>query len=298
MKRMVKFFCGLLVLGLALGIGGKAAGGGLYYYKDGHVEPLTWEEWHDRGGWHFGWFGGDRWEPDHLDGMPSVSPAAKDWLDKNEESFRDSVDDVPLSEAERAAIRSVSMDLDSAACVIETGDRLSVATRKARVHVDGSVLKIEAKKPSRPASENPPRVLLTVPQGFRFQEFEIDAGAAAIEIDTISCQEFDLDTGAASVEINSLTAREASLDIGAGWMQAGYLDAQDVGLSCDAGAGDVTLAGRQDDYTLNAECAMGSLTLDGEPFLIGVSDDVSTGHSARNLDAEVGAGTLNLYFAD
>ena len=137
-----------------------------------------------------------------------------------------------------------------------------------------------------------------MPQGFRFQEFEIDAGAAAIEIDTLSCQEFDLDTGAASVEINSLTAREASLDIGAGWMQAGYLDAQDVGLSCGAGAGDVTLAGCQDDYTLNAECAMGSLTLDGEPFLSGLSGDASTGHGARKLDAGVGAGTLNLYFAD
>lgn len=42
MKKLVKISLVILVLGLALGIGGKAAGGQIYTYVNGRIAPVNW----------------------------------------------------------------------------------------------------------------------------------------------------------------------------------------------------------------------------------------------------------------
>lgn len=73
MKKLMKLSLLVLVLGLALSIGGKAAGGRLYSINHGRIQPVDWSairnelhrsrpyfDWYvSRDGLHFGWFDDD-----------------------------------------------------------------------------------------------------------------------------------------------------------------------------------------------------------------------------------------------
>lgn len=144
---------------------------------------------------------------------------------------------------------------------------------RVRFWMDEDTWHIEAVDPSLKNMA----VTIEMPLTRRYDEISIEAETAELHADSLSCREFDLELGAGAATI----AR---------------LDADDTDISCGMGRTDVTLAGTPDDYTIDGECAMGALNLNGKPLLSGIAGSAVSGSGPRQVDAEVGAGAIDLHF--
>lgn len=259
MKLWTKLCVGLLVLGLVLGIGGKAAGGRLYGYADGQIKPLFlllehWHDWDDRID--------DILDPDHHTNTATRIP------------LNDS--GAPPAAVTGLEVTGLKLELAYGNYTLVPGGAYTVSGDTDGVeswfdedrvfHVRG------ADKRLRNSS-----ITIEIPGDVVLDEISIEAGAAMVDIAQLSCREFDLEAGAADVNLD-------------------LLDAYDINLECGAGAVSATLSGSREDYTIEAECAMGSFHLDHEPFLTGLAGEASTGHGPRELDVEVGAGSVEVSF--
>lgn len=149
-------------------------------------------------------------------------------------------------------------------------------------------------------------LIVYIPEGFCFQDVEIEAGAGEMEIDYLQTEELSLDLGAGKTTIHELLVlREADIDSGAGKIEilSGTLKNLDLNqgvghltLCCelignsevDAGIGNVELEllGSLEQYSFKANKGLGPITLNGEELTDGVR--YGNGDCFVKIDGNVG----------
>ena len=293
MKLMVKICAAILVVGLVLGVVGHMAGGQLYAYMDDELMPLRWQSWHDDDGWHFGFMDSqykrwDRWSSnvadhveavveDTMDDVTSHVPFFGGWSfhhdAPNVAHHLPDIGDIGDAELDTHALE---FDLAYGNYKIITGSAYTIAGDAADEiecwFEDGCYyIRADSKKLKNK------EITIAIPDGTYYDEIKMDVGAAAVKVSKLACDELDMDLGVGSLNI-------------------GLLDAQKIDINCGVGDGGFTLAGSREDYTIDAECAMGTLNIDKKPFLTGIAGTSSTGHGAREVDIECGVGVIDLYF--
>ena len=213
-------------------------------------------------------------------------------------------------------ISSLSLSLSGAELKIKTADKFSVESTHNYLSVkseDGQLCINETKK-AFSVYQKGVTVILTIPEGFVFDDATLETGAGRVEMDSLSADVLKLSLGAGKVEIGNLTANSrADIDGGAGELKI------DGGMLCnldlDVGVGELTLKSRiegqsrldygigetkltllgsREDYKIEIDKGIGEARLAGKSM----QDDSVYGAGENRIEIDGGIGEINIDFSE
>lgn len=228
---------------------------------------------------------------------------------------RDAVMDEAKTYEISSEVHSLKIALNAADFVIQEGNVFSVKSNLKYLSVTekNGVLRIVDEANQHGNYKNDPMLTLSVPSGTKFKDVDIITGAAKMTVDTLSARTLDLELGAGDVEIGALYINsEADIDGGAGAIsilhgEISNLDLQmgvgalnlavalkgDSDLEFGVGESNLTLLGGKDDYTVEIDKGLGSITVDGKNV-----SDFGSGSGAAFVNIEGGVGSVHLKFSE
>ena len=214
------------------------------------------------------------------------------------------------------SVENLDLEIGAAALDIVTGDRFSLESNHKYLSVkeENHTLKISEEKISFGASYEGVTVVLTVPEGFVFEDASIETDAGKVDIQTLSANTLSLDLGAGKTEIGTLIAQtRAKINTGAGKLT--ILGGQLNDLTLDHGVGkleltglltgqcevdfgvgdaDLTLLGSREDYQIKLDKGLGNATLDGESM----NDGSTYGGGENRIKIDGGVGSIQIMYKD
>ena len=227
--------------------------------------------------------------------------------------------DVVLDEAKTyeitSEIHSLDIRISAADFKIQHGDEISVESNLKYLSVsekDGVLTIVDEAKKNYNNSDA--MLTLYVPNGTVFDEVDITPGAAKMTVGTLSADSLELKLGAGDVRIESLNAssdvdieggvgqitiaggtlNDLTLEMGMGELNLTAAVLGDSDLKFGVGESNVTLIGSKDDYKVDIEKGLGSITVDGKT----VTDYGSSGNGQNHIEIEGGVGAVNLKYLD
>lgn len=155
---------------------------------------------------------------------------------------------------------------------------------------------------------------LYVPAGTVFENIHLTTGAGRLTVDNLSAATLDLELSAGEVTIGSLFATKSAdieggagrvtisdgaiknldLEMGVGQLNLTSALAGDCSLDSGVGETNITLIGNKDDYKLELEKGLGSISVEGKD----VSDYGSSGNGANKVEIHGGVGAINIEFKE
>ena len=153
-----------------------------------------------------------------------------------------------------------------------------------------------------------------VPTGTVFDNVNIKTGAGRFTVDSLSAATIGFELGAGDVTISKLIAEKSAdiqggagritisdgaiknLDFEMGMGQMNLTAALTGDCSLDSGVGEmnVTLLGNKDDYKLDLEKGIGSISVDGD----NISNDREIGNGINEVEIHGGIGAINVAFRE
>ncbi len=211
-------------------------------------------------------------------------------------------------------VKSLAVEINAARLEIKAGDRFEVQSDSKYITIDEKDGELSIREKSHRVRINSEsyRVIITVPESFVFEKADIESGAGVVTIDALNSDRLYLDLGAGEVKIGYLSSKsKVKINGGAGKMtvDSGDLNNLDfdmgVGevnlksridgdskIDCGIGTLNLTLTGKADDYRIEYENGIGSISIDGEKMQ---SDGVyGSGDSRLSIDGGIGA--MNIRF--
>lgn len=213
-------------------------------------------------------------------------------------------------------IESLDIDISAADLSVVIGKNFSLESNHKYLSVkeEKGILKISEDKVLFGISHKGASVVLTIPDGFTFDDVTISTGAGKADIDVISANTMDLDFGAGVTRVGCLNVHtRTKVSSGAGKLV--ILNGEMNDLSVDMGVGELeltgkltgsstvdygigkaklTLIGNIDDYRIELDKGVGGATLDGEAM----SDEGVYGSGQNRISVDGGVGNLRIQFED
>ena len=216
-------------------------------------------------------------------------------------------------------IRNLDIEINAAELHIKEGKALLVESNLKNLKVeekDGYLTVTDPTKIKLAGSNLSEYAILTiyVPTDVTFKAVNISTGAGRLTVDTLSAEAIDFELGAGEVSLNALYAtKSARIEGGAGRISisGGELNDLDMEMgigeltlksaltgSCqlDMGVGksDITLIGSKDDYKIDIDKGLGSISVDGAK----ISDFGSSGNGTNQVKINGGIGAIDIEFKD
>lgn len=212
-------------------------------------------------------------------------------------------------------ITSLDIKINAADVTIKQADAFSVESNLKNLTVtekDGTLI---VKQKQIFGRANSGAVLkLYIPAETVFEKADITTGAGRLTVDALSADTLSLDLGAGEVHIASLSAfKSADIDGGAGKvtiddgtlcnldldMGVGQLNLTSAlrgksELDLGVGESNITLLGTKQDYAIDVDKGLGSITVDGQ----NVSDYGNSGNAQNQIDIDGGVGAIHLSFKE
>ena len=214
-----------------------------------------------------------------------------------------------------ADIHTLDIQINAADLKIEQGNEFAVVSNLKYLSVSESNGTLRIADKARPNSRYTDAVLtLYIPKDTVFDHVHIGTGAAKMTVDILSAGSVELELGAGDVFIAAIhVTRKIDIDGGVGTITIAdgvlnNLDAE-IGVgeldltaelrgkndfSFGVGDADLTLVGSRDDYQLDIEKGLGSITVDGGS-LSGFSGSV---RAQNQIEIECGVGDVNITFQE
>lgn len=211
-------------------------------------------------------------------------------------------------------ISEIDIDSRFSKIIIQKGDKVSVdgsnLTTSFTANVNNGVLKI--KETSKKFwNKNKDGVIKVTVDDTMLNKIDLEHGAGKLIIEDISANQFELEQGAGKVEITNATFLNTVIDGGAGEIVVNSSNFQnldlDIGagkvsleaylggksdIDCGVGSLDINLLGNKENYRINVNKGIGTISIDG----IKQSDGsvFGTGYNTINIDG--GIGSINIDF--
>lgn len=209
-------------------------------------------------------------------------------------------------------IRSLDIEINAADFTIEQGDKFLVESNLKYLTVsnEGGVLKIEDTLKNA-VHYNGAILRVFVPSGALFDEVDIETGAAKLTAKTLTAKSLELELGAGNLQIDDLVVyNDAKIEGGAGKLTVknGTINNLTMHLGVGAlsmtakllgdneiefgvGNSNLTLAGGEEDYKVDIEKGIGSITMGG--IALSSSCSKGSGETAVSIKGGVGAVTVS-----
>ena len=216
-------------------------------------------------------------------------------------------------------IRILDIEINAADLYIKEGEAFSVESNLKNLKVDDNNGRLTIKdltKNKRFGGYSYENAVLTiyVPVGTVFENVNITTGAGRLTVDNLSAETIDFELGAGEVSIGSLVATKSAdieggagritvsggalknldMDMGVGELNLTSAFSGECKLDMGVGESNITLIGNKDDYKLDLEKGLGSITVDGKD----VSDFGSSGNGTNKVDISGGIGAINVRFEE
>ena len=213
-----------------------------------------------------------------------------------------------------AEIHNLDIEINAADLCIKEGEAFSVESnlKYLKVEEKGGHLTIQETKIFTGTYIG---AVLTVyvPAGTVFDNVNITTGAGRLTIESLSSGTLDFELGAGDVSVDSLVATESAdidggagrititngtlkdldLDMGVGQLNLTSALTGDCQLDLGVGESNITLIGDKEDYRLDLEKGLGSISVDGK----NVSDYGSSGNGTSRVEINGGVGSIDVRFA-
>ena len=173
-------------------------------------------------------------------------------------------------EVDRGSVRVIS-----SAQAEDISVRIKDETGRARCYLDDDKLKIE--RGEFKSSRKEAKIEVIVPANYYFDKVEVEAGAAACEINGIVTRKLELQSGVSSMAFTGRVDEKLEVETG-------------VGVTS------VKLTGSREDYNYKIQCGAGSVNIDGDQYSsLGVERKIDN-RAARSMELECGVGTIEVQF--
>ncbi len=210
-------------------------------------------------------------------------------------------------------ITSLDIDISAADFAVKEAQEFSVESNLKHLTVEekDGVLVIKEKKKF---GMNYTGAVLTlcIPEGTSFENAKVVTGAGKLTVDTLSADTLTLELGAGEVNIRELVAASsADIDGGAGKITVKNGSLNDLQLNMgvgklsltsalpgdselDLGIGEtnLTLIGTKNDYSIDVDKGIGSVTVDG----VNTANNSTVGNGQNRVDIDGGIGAINISF--
>ena len=171
-------------------------------------------------------------------------------------------------EVDRGSVRVIS-----SAQAEDISVRIKDETGRARCYLDDDKLKIE--RGEFKSSRKEAKIEVIVPENYYFDKVEVEAGAAACEINGIVTRKLELQSGVSSMAFTGRVDEKLEVETG-------------VGVTS------VKLTGSREDYNYKIQCGAGSVNIDGDQYSsLGVERKIDN-RAARSMELECGVGTIEV----
>lgn len=211
-------------------------------------------------------------------------------------------------------IRNLNIRINAADLCIKEGETFLVESNLKHLKVEekDGMLKVEETKKF---SGTYTGAVLTVyvPADTVFDRAALVTGAGRLTVDTLSAVTLELELGAGEVSIGYLAAqkyanieggagrvtvsdgalRELDLEMGVGQLNLTAALSGECELDLGVGESNITLIGDKDDYRLDLEKGLGTITVDGKQ----VGDFGSSGKGKNSVEINGGVGAVHVTFA-
>lgn len=227
----------------------------------------------------------------------------------------ETVEVIDVSDIAVQEVKSLHLDLKATSVVIALGEQFAV-------EADESVIMVSQGEKALYVQEKDFHFLtdwgtrgkemkITIPRDWaELETLRLNAGAGRVEIRDLKVKNLELDLGAGKTEISSLVVTErAKVKGGAGYLAVRESEIKDLDLDMgvgkveigakltgnnqiDAGVGklDLNLRGTSEDYRVNVEKGLGSVTLNGKKM----ADDETWGDGKTVIDIDGGVGAIEI----
>ena len=210
-------------------------------------------------------------------------------------------------------ITELEVKINAADFTIKQGEAFSMESNLKHLTVEDKNGVLNIKETKKFGSiYNDAKLILYIPKDSSFEKANIVTGAGKLTVEHLSADTMNFELGAGEVKIDTLIATlNADIDGGAGKLtiSGGALHNLDLDMGIgqlnltsalsgeselDLGVGEsnITVSGNRDDYKLDIEKGIGSITLDGKE----VSNIKDKGNGNNTIDVSGGIGSINLKF--
>lgn len=212
-------------------------------------------------------------------------------------------------------IQNLDIRINAADLYIKEGDAFSVESNLKHLKVEekGGVLTIEETKRFGGTYDGA-MLTIYVPAGMEFDNTNLVTGAGRLTVENLTSGTLDFELGAGDVSITSLTAsksadieggagritisggalKDLDLEMGVGQLNLTSALTGDCQLDLGIGESNITLIGNKDDYRLELEKGIGSISVDGK----NVTDYGSSGNGTNRVEINGGIGAIHVKFND
>ena len=213
-------------------------------------------------------------------------------------------------------IHSLDIHLNAADFAIEYGDTFGVESNLKYLSVTerNGVLTIVDNKTKGNRNYNNAKLTLYIPRDTVFDDVSIETGAAKMTAETLSTASLELKLGAGNIKIEQLnvtshadieggtgeitvaggTLNNLELEMGVGELNMTVALLGNNELNFGIGESNLTVLGSKDDYRIDIEKGLGTVTIDGKT----VTDFGTSGNGQHSLEIETGIGAVNLKFQE
>lgn len=192
------------------------------------------------------------------------------------------------------------------------------AVGKFQAYLENGTLYVRSTTSSRQwNSWNNVKVTLYVPEGYHYEDVNIDLGAGSMEFEGMDADRISLGVGAGQITATGLKTADLKTGVGAGRIELRDVDAGnlkvEVGMgeisaegnisgsaevSCAMGNVELMLAGSQNDFNYQIVGALGNIDLGQEHYSgLAMSKEIDNG-SARDMKVECEAGNITIKFTE
>ena len=118
-------------------------------------------------------------------------------------------------------------------------------------------------------------------------------GAGNVHFECLNaCSDADIKGGAGQITVASGTLNDLTLEMGAGKLDLRVTLLGDCDLKFGVGESNLTLIGCKDDYKVDIEKGLGSISVDGKDIF----DFDNSANGQNNIKVEGGIGAINIIF--
>jgi len=214
-----------------------------------------------------------------------------------------------------AEVHSLDMQINAADLYIKEGTAFSVESNLKHLKVEEKNGLLTIRETKKFVGTYTGAVLTVyIPAGTVFDSVSLTTGAGRVTIENLTSGKLDFVLGAGEVSVDKLTATKAAdIEGGAGRMTIANGTLKDLGLemglgqlnltavltgNCQlklgVGESNITLIGSKEDYKLDLEKGLGSVSVDGKD----VSDFGSSGNGTNDVEISSGIGAVHVRFQE
>lgn len=166
-------------------------------------------------------------------------------------------------------------------------------SKKMKLYQDNNTLVIKENFGLSNLVNSHAEIKIYIPINYEFNNIDLELDAGKMTVGNLTARNIEIDVDVGDFEAQNLSTSSLELDVDAGNAEIDLLNSERIELNCDVGDIDIILSGSETDYSYDAKCDLGDITI-GNYSSEGVSEKHSHHGGTRKLVADCDMGSISV----